>query len=301
MLPNQGSQVIRLQVVLGSAVCSRSAERRSGNTDEDLGVGRRGVGDVVLPVVVVDGAVGRAARVVVELHPEVIELSFGDDLVHVGLGDGALRSAGDVVRVGRVRGKVGSQLGNHELVVLVAAVALNVKVPPVDKGRSERARHAAVALAVAVGVPEVLADGLCFFLRRQGVRARRSAQRHDDLDAVGLARVDGLGEVVALLALARGGNGAGLADGPGGNLVAVAVLVQEGQDNHVNACFAGAVGRQIVVLNHATAILAPVDDILSAVCCSRLHASWGSRSRAGQQTEASEGGEEGMHLVVKRM
>lgn len=252
-----------LEVVLGAALGAGGSQRGGRHADEELGVGRGGVGDVGLPVVVVDVGVDGAAGVVVELDPEVVELRVGDDHVHVRLGDGALRRAGDVVGVAGVGREVGAQLGDQVLVVLVAAVGLDVKVPAVDEGAAEGTRHAAVA-RVAVRIPEVLADGLGLFLRLQRVGARRAAQRQDHLDAVGLAGVDGLGQVVAVLALTGGGDVAGLTDRAGRDGVAVTPLVQEGQHDDVDAGAGGAVGGQVIVLDDAAAVLAPVYDVLSA-------------------------------------
>lgn len=294
VLTNNLGQSSRLEVVLGTRLSTGSTERRSGNANEDLGISRGASGNVGLPLVEIDGAIGAAAGVVVELDKEVVELGLGDDLVHVRLGNGALRSTSDEVLVGGVGGKVGSKLSNHELVVLVTRVGLNVEVPAIDEGLAEGTGHGAVGGRVAVGVPQVLADGLGFLLGSQGVSARSAAEGHDDLDAVGLAGLNGRGEVVAVLGLAGGADGAGLADGAGGDLDAVAVLVKERKDNHVNAGLLGAVGSKVVVLNDAAAVLAPVDDVLSSVGGAGSKDAGSGHGRSGEE-EARKSGE-GRHL-----
>lgn len=287
-------QSSRLKVVLSTRLSTSSTERRSRDTNEDLSISRGASGNVGLPLVEVDGAIGAAAGVVVELDKEIVELSLGDDLVHVRLGDGALRSTSDEVLVGGVGGKVGAKLGNHELVVLVARVGFNVEIPAVDEGLAEGTGHGAVGGRVAVGVPQVLADGLGFLLGSQGVSARSAAEGHDDLDAVGLAGLNGRGETVAVLGLAAGADGAGLADGAGGDRDAVAVLVKEGKDNHVNAGFLGAVSSEVVVLDNTATVLAPVDDVLSSGGGAGSKDAGSGHGCAGEE-EARESGE-GRHL-----
>ena len=298
VLARERGQGAGLEVVLGAALGAGGAHGRRRHADEDLGVSRGRVGDVLLPLVKVDGAVERAAGVVVELNKEVVELGSSDDLVHVGLRDGALRSAGDVVGVGRVRGKVGSKLGDHVLVVLVSTVGLNVKVPAVDKGLAERSRHLATS-TVSVGIPQILTDGLGLGLRGQSVRSRGAAERQDDLDAVGLAGVDGLGKAIASLALSGGGDGARLSDGAARDSDAVAVLVEERQHNDVDSRAGRAVGGQVVVLKDVATVLAPVDDVLAASRPARHSLGGSSQSGRGHEAEAGERSESGIHVDVE--
>ena len=124
----------------------------------------------------------------------------------------------------RIRRKVTAQLLDHVLIILIAAVTFDVEVPAVNKRRAERAWHG-TAVAVAPCIPQILADGLRLRLGLQRVRADGAAEGHDDLDAVVFAGLHGGGEGVAVLRLAGRGDVAGLADGAGGNVVALKDLV----------------------------------------------------------------------------
>lgn len=262
VLGHEGGQSAGLEIVLRTTRRSRRAQRRSRDADKDLRVGGGGVGQVGDPLVVVDGTVDGAAGVVVELHPEIVKLRLGDNDLHVGLGDRTLWRTGDVVLVGRIRSKVGTQLVDQVLVVFVSGVALNVKVPAVDKSASKGSGHISIALGIAVGLPKVLADRLGLGLGGKRIGADGASERQNDLHAPGLAGLDGRGQSIAVLGLSRGRNIAGLADGAGGNGVAISVLIQEGQDYDIDARGRRAVGRQVIVLDGATAVLAPVHNVL---------------------------------------
>lgn len=262
VLGHERSQSAGLKIVLRATFRSRRTQRRCRDPDKDFRVGRGGVGHVGHPLIVVNGTIDGAAGVVVELHPEVVKLRVVDNDLHVGLRNGTLRRTGDVVRVGRVRSKVGAQLADQILVVLVPGVALNVKVPAVDKGTSKGSRHASTALGIAVRLPKVLSDGLGLGLGGERIRADGAAEGQNDLDAVGLAGLDGRGQSVAVLRLPSGRNVAGLADGTGGDGVSISVLIQEGQHNDIDAGGRRAVGGQVVVLDCAAAVLAPVHNVL---------------------------------------
>ena len=232
--------------------------------------------------------------VVIELDPEIVELRSSDNLVHVGLRDGALGGTGDVVGVGGVRLEVGAQSRDQVLVVLVAAVTLDVEVPPVHEGLAEGTRNAAGAGSVTIGIPQVLSNGLGFLSRTERISAGGTAERQDDLDTVALAGRDGLSKVIAASWLACGRDGARLADGTRRNRDAVAVLVKESEDNDVDSSLLGAVGGKIVVLNSASAVLSPVYDIFGV----RRRAGSlvrSSRSESGRKAEASKSRE--MHFM----
>ena len=61
VLANKGGESAGFEVVLGAAGSTRGAIWRCGHTDEDLGISRRSVGDVLLPVVKVDVAIRGAS------------------------------------------------------------------------------------------------------------------------------------------------------------------------------------------------------------------------------------------------
>jgi hypothetical protein len=217
---NEASQVGRCDVVLCAATVTIGAQGRGGHTDKDFGVLGWSAGKVFGPGIVVEGStavesqgarVGCVSVVVIELNPEVIKGRVADDLSHVGFRDRALRSTGDVVALARVGSEVGAQLGNHVLEVLVAFVALDIKVPAVHGGIAKGMGHRGVS-GTTIRFPEVLADSLSFRLGSQRVRGRGASQRQNDLDTSGLALGDGRGDIVALLGLASGADEAGLAD-----------------------------------------------------------------------------------------
>lgn len=266
VLGNESSKVGGSKIKLSTRGSTGGTVLRSRDTEEDLGAGRRGTGDVGDPVVEVGAGVRGAALVVVELDPEVVELRVGDDFLHVGLRDRALRGTGDVVSVRWILGKVGAEGGNHVLVVLVSRVGLQVKVESVDKGVAERTRDGGGGGAGCVGAtvssPQVLADGGSLILRAEGVSARSATERENDLDAVGLASRDGGSQVIAVLACAISTDVARLANGTRGDGDTVAPFVQESEDDDINSSICGAVSREVVVLDSAATVLTPVDDIL---------------------------------------
>lgn len=189
VVANQSCQRAWLEVVLSTAGRAGGAIGGSRHTDEDLGVGGRGVGNVGDPGVVVDGPIHGAAGVIVELDPEIVELGVGDNNLHVGLGNGALRRASDVVGIGGIGSKVGAERADHILIVLVAAGGLDIEIPTVHEDITEGTGHGAIA-RVAVGIPEVLADSLGLLLRLQRVRTNGSTEGQNNLDAGRLACLD---------------------------------------------------------------------------------------------------------------
>lgn len=60
--------------------------------------------------------------VVVELYPNVVECGVSNDDAHVGLRNGTLGCASDVVRVSGVGGEVFSQRRDHGRIVLAVSV-----------------------------------------------------------------------------------------------------------------------------------------------------------------------------------
>lgn len=263
VLGDEGGKVGGSKVVLGTRSSTGGTVLRGRDTDDNLSAGRRSVGNVGDPVREVGASVSGAALVVVELNPEVVELAVGDDVLHVRLGNRALRSTGDVVGVGRVAGEVATELLDQVLVVVVTAVGLNVEVPAVHESVTEWARSAATAL-LSVRVPERLADGLGIRLALERVGTRGTTKGEDDLLAVALAGGDGRGEVIAASTLTRAVDGARLADGTSGGSNTVTPLVEEGKDKDVDTRVSTAVAGEVVVLNSATTVLTPVDNSLSA-------------------------------------
>lgn len=267
VLGDESGKVCRCKVVLSTRCSARGTVLRSRDTEEDLSSGRRGSCDVGDPVVEVGAGVGGAAFVIVELDPEVVELRVGDDFLHVGFGDGALRRAGDVVGVRWIIGEVGAECGYHVLVILVSRVGLQVKVESVDEGVAEGAGNSgggggAGCVGATVSCPQVLADGGSLILRAKRVGTRSATERQDDLDAVRLASRDSGSQVIAVLACAISPDVARLANGTRGDGDTVAPFVQESEDDDVNSSISGTVSGEIVVLDGASTVLAPVNDIL---------------------------------------
>ena len=63
VLANKGAESAGVEVVLGAAGSTSGTIGRCGHTDENLGISRRSVGDVRLPVVKVDVAIRGASCV----------------------------------------------------------------------------------------------------------------------------------------------------------------------------------------------------------------------------------------------
>ena len=163
-------------VVSGAAGAAVGRQRSGRHANEDLGIGRLGGGREANPLVVVEGSVAVKRQstgvgivvVVVELHKEVVKDGVLDDRTHVRLRDRALRRAGDIVRMGGVRSKLGAQLRDHGGIVGSAGADLDVKVESVYEVVAERSLNGGVA-RIAVRVPEVGGNLLCLGVRRQGV------------------------------------------------------------------------------------------------------------------------------------
>lgn len=193
-------------------------------------------------------------------------MCFGDDFLHVRLGDRALRGTGNVVSVGWILGKVGAEGGNHVLIILVSRVGLQVKVEAIDEGLAEGTGNGgfggAGCVRATVSCPQVLADGGGLILRAERVSARSATERQDDLDTVGLASRDSRRQVIAVLACAIGADVARLANSTRGYGDTVAPFVQESEDDDVDSRISGTVCREVVVFHSTATILTPVDDIL---------------------------------------
>ena len=230
----------RLDVISAAARGPRRRIGRRGQPDEQRRALGHALRDVAAPLIEVEAAgataglvqVGGAGGVVVELDEELVELRGGDHGAHVGLGDGALRRAGDGVFVLGVRREEGAQLGDEGGVVLVAAgVGLDVEVEAVDEGLAEGAGPAGLGDGgVREGVEEFGRDALGVALRVDLAGARGAANGDVDLLAGLLAGGDvglegGAGRAVAELALAAEAAG----EAAGG------VLGDEGQDDDVDA------------------------------------------------------------------
>jgi hypothetical protein len=103
----------------GQIVARTSRSLSSRKTDEQLGTGISAGLDDIDPVAKVEAASaldevpGRAARGVVELHPDEIERRVGDGIAELHIRDGALRSTRDVECLVRVLVEVGSQTVDH--------------------------------------------------------------------------------------------------------------------------------------------------------------------------------------------
>ena len=75
-----------------------------------------------------------------------------------------------------IRCEVGAQCGDHVLVILVAAVTLNIEVPTIDKGAPEGSRYTPVR-CITIGVPKVLPYSLSLLLGLQRICAGCTAKR----------------------------------------------------------------------------------------------------------------------------
>lgn len=228
-------------VVDSTARRSSRSKLRGGDTKEKFGIGGRCTGDVRNPVSVVESVGVRAVSVVVELDPEVVELSSGNDLTHVRLWDGALGGTGNVVGVGRVRREVGAELRDHVLVVLVTAISFDIKVPTVNEDRSEWSRNAA-SRGVSIGLPEVLADCLGFSLGSERVGTNGTTKGKHNLDTVGLASFDLASEGVTVGTLTGGADRAVLSNDTGGDRNAISILIKECKDNNIDTGACSTVG-----------------------------------------------------------
>lgn len=261
-------QLRRCCVVYFASRASVGTQRCGRHSDEELGILGVAFGDERGPVVVVEGSVAVDAEgtrygvvvIVVELNPQVVELRVADDDAHVGFRDGALRSTGDVILLGRVLGKIAAKGRDEVLVILVPVGVLDIKVPAIDDSGTQGPRDTRVA-RVAVGVPEILADGLGLGLRSQGVAADAAAKREHNLHARFLTGCNLRDEGIAARRAAIGANGALDTNSTTGDGVSVAKFIEEGQDNDINASFRSAVGGKIRVFDSTAAVLAIVDNV----------------------------------------
>jgi hypothetical protein len=108
-----------LSLIRGQVVSRVSSVRGGGQTDVELSIGvRTGLDNLDPPAevkvaVAIDPVAGRAVSGVVELDPDKVEDGVLDSIAQLGIGDGALRSTGDVHLLLGVLVVVGAQAVDH--------------------------------------------------------------------------------------------------------------------------------------------------------------------------------------------
>lgn len=197
-------------------------------------------------------------------------------------------STGNVVGVGRVRGKVGAQFGDQILIVLVPAVGFDIKVPAVDVNRPEWTRNAA-SRGVSVRVPEILTDGFGFGLGSERVGTNGTSKRENNLDTIGLAGRNLTSEGATVGTFAAGADRAVLSNNTGRDRNAISVLVKEGKDDNVDTGVGCTIGRQVVIFTGCGCVLSPVNNNFTTGAAS-LQSVRSSDDGAGHKAEADQSG-----------
>jgi hypothetical protein len=182
----------------------------AGKTDEELGSRTSGALDEALPgveVVALGSIVAPdvvAARVVVELDEEEVELGLGDHLVHIEelRVKWALRCAGDDLAATSA-GDLGAQLVDEgDVSGLVRELDLDIEVESVHHVVAERARSGPAGVDRAVRTPQEVGELDTSTRRRDGVvrvLADLSSYREQDFLPLGMAGSNAAGNLGTLI------------------------------------------------------------------------------------------------------